>query len=196
MIKDKNFKTKYVIKIPKNITVIHCDKTNTLVFIGPIKRKILKLDIKIAYINVSNLIIVSKVPIRISSKNSLKKLKKIQGTTTSKIKQALIETSNLLYQKLNLVGVGYRVFNVEQLKKKNQLCLKLGYSHLIYHKVPEDLNTFCVKFTKLFIFGSTSYENLTQTLASIRKCKLPEPYKGKGILRDQEKIILKKGKKI
>ena len=59
-----------------------------------------------------------------------------------------------------------------------------------------DLKVHCQKFTKLFIFGNCSLENLTQTVAQIRACKLPEPYKGKGILYDTEKISLKKGKKI
>ena len=52
------------------------------------------------------------------------------------------------------------------------------------------------KFTKLFLFGNCSFDTLTQTAAQIRAFKRPEPYKGKGILHDQEKIILKKGKKI
>lgn len=120
--------------------------------------------------------------------------KKIQGTTVAKIKQILIESTYTLYQKLNLVGVGYRVFAHEQLK--NQIYFKLGYSHLIYFKIPSELNTHCQKFTKLFLFGNCSFDLLTQTASQIRVCKLPEPYKGKGILYDQEKIVLKKGKKI
>ena len=48
----------------------------------------------------------------------------------------------------------------------------------------------------LFLFGDCSYDKLTQTAAQIRSFKRPEPYKGKGILYDQEKILLKKGKKI
>ena len=106
----------------------------------------------------------------------------------------MIEVTYTLYQKLNLVGVGYRVFAHEKIT--NQIYLKLGYSHLIYHRIPDEISSYCQKFTKLFIFGNSSINLLTQTAAQIRHCKLPEPYKGKGILYDQEKIILKKGKKI
>ena len=111
-----------------------------------------------------------------------------------KIKQILIEITYILHCKLNLIGVGYRVFTHEKLA--NQIYFKLGFSHLIYFRVPLGINIYCQKFTKLFFFGNSSYNLLTQTTAQIRNCKLPEPYKGKGILYDQEKIILKKGKKI
>jgi ribosomal protein L6P/L9E len=48
----------------------------------------------------------------------------------------------------------------------------------------------------MFIFGNTSYNSLTQVTSQIRSCKVPEIYKGKGILYYQEKVILKKGKKV
>ena len=187
--------TKYTIKIPKDIQIIYCSKTNLLIITGPLTKKTLRLDVKIINLDKYKSINVTRIPGKnTNSKNKIKDLKKIQGTTVAKIKQSIIETSNILYHKLNLVGVGYRAFDVENID--NQICLKLGYSHLIYHKTPENLNVFCVKLTKLFLFGTISYDKLTQTASSIRNCKLPEPYKGKGILHDQEKISLKKGKKI
>ena len=142
----------------------------------------------------SQLIVVTQIPLLNISTGSLKSSKKLQGTIVSKIKQAIIEVSYTLYNKLNFVGVGYRVFAHEKLQ--NQIYLKLGYSHLVYFKIPNDLNSFCQKFTKLFLFGNCSFDSLTHTAAQIRSCKLPEPYKGKGILYNQEKIVLKKGKKI
>ena len=194
MFSSKKLKKKYTIKIPKNINIMYCDEKNIITFIGPLQTKSLKLAVKIFLIPTSQLIIVSQIPVSDTSAVGLKNAKKLQGTTVSKIKQILIETTYTLYNKLNLVGVGYRVFSHEKLS--NQIYLKLGYSHLIYFKIPNDLNSFCQKFTRLFLFGNCSFETLTHTAAQIRNCKLPEPYKGKGILYDQEKIILKKGKKI
>lgn len=190
----KKLKKKYIIKIPKNINIIYCDKKNIITFIGPSQTKSLKLDVKIFLVPASELLIVSQIPVSGVSTVALKNAKKLQGTTLSKIKQILIETTYILYHKLNLVGVGYRVFAHEKLS--NQIYLKLGYSHLIYFKIPSNLNSFCQKFVKLFLFGNCSFDSLTHTAAQIRNCKLPEPYKGKGILYDQEKILLKKGKKI
>lgn len=194
MFSSNKFKKKHTIKIPKNIKILYCDKKNLLTFIGSAQIKSLKLKVKIFLTPTLSLITVTDIPVPEASAIEVRNVKKLQGTTVAKIKQVLIETSYILYQKLNLVGVGYRVFPYEQME--NQLYFKLGYSHLIYFKVPNLLQTHCQKFTKLFLYGNCSFESLTQTAAQIRASKLPEPYKGKGILYDQEKITLKKGKKI
>jgi len=128
------------------------------------------------------------------SNNQKKKIKTLQGTTVALIKQLIVETSSVLYQRIKFVGVGYRAFDVDNYKNK-LLLFKLGFSHPIYFKIPDKLKIFCLKFTKLFIYGS-SYQNITQTTALIRSNKFPEPYKEKGILYENEKIILKEGKKI
>ena len=194
MFSPNKFKKKYVIKVPKNIKILYCDEKNLLSFISPTQTKSLKLKVKIFLTLSLNLITVTNIPVAGSSAMDSKNVKKIQGTTTAKIKQILIETTHILYQKLNLVGVGYRVFPHEKLE--NQLYFKLGYSHLIYFRISDNLKTHCQKSTKLFLFGNSSFDNLTQTASQIRVCKSPEPYKGKGILYEQEKITLKKGKKI
>ena len=190
----KNSKKKYSVKIPKNIKILYCDKKNLITFIGPLSTKSLNLKIKLLLIPSSNLIVATSIPVDRKSAIGLKNSKKIQGTTIAKIKQILIEVTYVLSYKLNLVGVGYRAFSYE--KSPNQMYFKLGYSHLIYFKIPTGLTSNCLKFTKIFISGNKSYDLLTQTAAQIRSCKLPEPYKGKGILYDQETIVLKKGKKI
>lgn len=191
----RNLKKKYSIKIPKNIQIVYCDKKNIITFIGPLLTKSLKLKIKLFLIPSSRLVVASShLPVIGKSVISLKNIKKIQGTTIAIIRQTLIEITYTLYRKLNLIGVGYRVFSYDKLP--NQIYLKLGYSHLVYFKIPEGINSHCQTFTKLFLFGESSYNLLTQTAAQVRCCKLPEPYKGKGILHDQEKILLKKGKKI
>ncbi|MBE0439302.1 MAG: hypothetical protein IBX57_05920 [Gammaproteobacteria bacterium] len=187
-------KKKHTIKIPKNIKVLYCDKKNLITFIGSSQIKSLKVQVKLFLSSDLNMIMVTSIFASKTSATTIKNITKLQGTTVAKIKQILIEITYTLYHKLNLVGVGYRVFPYEQLN--NQLYFKLGLSHLTYFRVPSSLNTHCQKFTKLFIFGVSSFNILTQTAARIRAFKKPEPYKGKGILYDQEKIILKKGKKV
>jgi large subunit ribosomal protein L6 len=90
--------------------------------------------------------------------------------------------------------VGYRAFDVDNFENK-LLLFKLGYSHSIYFKIPIESQIFCLKRTKLFIHGN-SYQDITKIAAFIRSYKKPEPYKGKGILYETEKIILKEGKKV
>lgn len=194
MLNLKKLKKRHTVKVPKTINIIYCDKKNIITFVGPLQTKSIKLHVKVFLIPNSQLIVVTQIPLSNISAVSFKSAKKLQGTTVSKIKQTVIEVTYTLYNKLNLVGVGYRIFAHEKLP--NQIYLKLGYSHLVYFKISNDLNSFCQKFTKLFLFGNCSFDLLTHTAAQIRNCKLPEPYKGKGILYNQEKIVLKKGKKI
>ena len=182
------------IKIPKDISVFYCNKKQIITFIGPVTKKSLKIKVRIFVKELDKIILVSKLPFTNSSNNEKKKFKMLQGTTVALIKHVLIETSTVLYQKLKFIGVGYRTFPVEHLKSE-LLNFKLGYSHQIYFKIPSNLKVVCHKLTKLFIYGS-SYTQITQTAALIRSYKCPEPYKGKGILFENEKIKLKEGKKI
>lgn len=185
---------KSIIKIPNNVSVLYCVKKKVIIIIGPLKTKSLKLKVKILVSNEKKIIRISSLFFSKVSNNEKKTIQAIQGTTVALIKQLIIETSAKFYFKLKLVGIGYRVFNDESFK--NQLLLfKLGYSHFIYFKIPVNLKIFCLKSTKLFIYGN-SYKEITQTASVIRTYKTPEPYKGKGILYGNEKIVLKEGKKI
>lgn len=185
---------KYVIKIPNDITVLYCNKKKIVTVIGPLTKKSLKLKVKIMIEEEKKIIKVSSIPFLTISNNETKKIKSVQGTTAALIKQLIVETTVVLHQKLKFVGVGYRAFDVENFKNK-LLLFKLGYSHPIYFKIPNNLKTFCLKFTKLFIYGNF-YQSVTQTASLIRSYKKPEPYKGKGILYETEKITLKEGKKV
>lgn len=193
--KYNNIQKKYIVKIPENINVIYCDKKNIITFIGSIKTTSLKVPVKIFFSNSTNLLSITNLPNTSISTILKKQTKSLQGTTVALIKKVLVEISYELYSKLKFVGVGYRVFQMEK-PLENQIFLKLGYSHIIYFKIPNEFNSFSSKFTKLFIYGKSSHSKITQITSLIRDSKLPEPYKGKGILRYEEKISLKKGKKI
>jgi large subunit ribosomal protein L6 len=190
-----NFQKKYTIKIPENVTTFYCDKKKIITFSGPLKKKSLKLEVKPFFSNPSNLLIISDLSNTQNSISGKKKAKIMQGTTLAIIKHALIEINYQLYNKVKFVGVGYRSFQMNN-PLEDQIFLKLGYSHMIYFRIPSPLNTHVVKFTTLFIFGNSSYSEITKLVSLIRDCRLPEPYKGKGVLRYEEKISLKKGKKI
>jgi large subunit ribosomal protein L6 len=189
-LKNNSFKKKNTIKVPEDIQVTYCNVKNIAVFSKSAQNKSLKLGVKIILIPAKKLIVVTSIPSVIGSK----KIKKSQGTTVAAIKQQLIEMSYTLFTKLTLVGVGYRVFPYDKIS--NQVYFKLGYSHLVYFNIPNDLTVFCHKSTKMFLYGNSSYNTLTQTASQVRACKVPEVYKGKGILYDQEKVVLKKGKKV
>jgi len=183
---------RYTINIPNDILILYSSKKRTLIVKGAITQRSFLLEVKILVMDKTKTIIVTSIPFVASSNYQKKKMKSMQGTTVALIKQLIIETSAILHQKLKLVGVGYRAFNVENFKRLLQL--KLGYSHPIYYKVPNGLNFYNLKFTKLFISGNST-NALEQAAAIVRSFKTPEPYKGKGVLYETEKINLKEGKK-
>lgn len=185
---------KYEIKIPNDNIVLYCEKKRIITVLGPLTKKTLKLKLKIKITPEKKTILITSKPFSKLSNNQKKKIKALQGTTFALLKQLLIETSAILYQKLKFIGVGYRAFDVQGFEKK-LLMFKLGYSHPIYFKIPKNLNIFCLKLTKLFIYGN-SYQDITKITSLIQSYKTPEPYKGKGILYENEKIKLKEGKKV
>ena len=189
-LKTNKLKKKHIIKVPEDIKVTYCNSKNILIFNKLSSKKFLKLGVKIVLNSSKNSILVTDIPVTSGKKN----FKKLQGTIVANIKHQLIEISYVLYIKLILVGVGYRVFPYQ--KMDNQVYFKLGYSHMVYFKVPSKFSIFCSKSIKIFLYGNSSYKELTQIASQIRSYKVPEIYKGKGILYHQEKIILKKGKKV
>ena len=191
---EKTHNNKYIIKIPNHVTVLYFYDKDILTVVGPLKRKSLNLKLKVFFSENQKTISVSSDPcLKISNKQK-KNINALKGTTAAIIKQAILETSYLLYQKLKFVGIGYRTFDVDNFENR-LLMFRLGYSHPIFFKISEEVRIFCLKRIKLFIYGN-SYQNITQTAALIRSYKKPEPYKGKGILYENEKINLKEGKKV
>jgi large subunit ribosomal protein L6 len=185
---------KYKIKIPNYTNILYNKKKNILTVLGPLAKKSIKLKLILRSVPSKNILEVTNN--LISSFNSIeqKNITVFQGTTVALIKQTILETSTVLVNKLKMEGVGYRTFDVEKFEK-NLLMFKLGYSHPIFFLIPKAIKIKCLKLTKLFVIGY-DYQHVTQVASIIQSYKKPEPYKGKGILYDNQKIQLKEGKKI
>lgn len=91
-------------------------------------------------------------------------------------------------KKLKLVGVGYRA----ALKGKD-LELQVGFSHPVLIPCPDGL-TIEVPAQDQVIVSGIDKAAVGQLAANIRKVRPPEPYKGKGIQYEGEKIRRKAGK--
>ena len=87
-----------------------------------------------------------------------------------------------------LQGIGFNAFI-----EKDFLILKLGFSHNISIPIPSNIKI--INQSNNLIFSSIDYIFLTQFVHLIKSYKKPEPYKGKGLLLKNEKIIKKEGKK-
>ena len=90
-------------------------------------------------------------------------------------------------KKLEINGVGYRVA-----QQGTDLKFNLGFSHDVIYKVPAGITT-TIEQNTVTVSG-ISRQQVGQVAAEIRALKKPEPYKGKGIKYDDERIIRKSGK--
>ena len=185
---------KFNLRIPQNISVIFSEKKKTLTVIGPIATKSMKLKLKLIIDKNKKTLSISPLTFSRTSNAEKRRITALRATTAAQIKHLFIESSTTIFQKLKIVGVGYRIDFTENSENK-LLTLKLGYSHYFYVKVPDNLNLNCFTRTKFSIFGN-SYQEISKLSSKIREKKIPEPYKGKGILYENEVITLKEGKKI
>jgi len=179
---------KQSIKIPSNISV-EIEK-NSLLIKGPLGQKTIILLIKVLIDNIKKEIVITDILNSEFLGNRKLNDKALQGSTFALIKQHFLGVSIGFRKQLNIVGVGYRAF-IEN--NSNILTLKLGYSHPVLITIPNNLKIVCLKPTVISIFGIDK-QKVNEMAAKIKSHKIPEPYKGKGIIYQDEKIIRKEGK--
>ncbi|MGL6134787.1 MAG: 50S ribosomal protein L6 [Prochlorococcaceae cyanobacterium] len=91
-------------------------------------------------------------------------------------------------RKLEITGVGYRA--AVQGKK---LVVSAGYSHPV-ELTPPDGISFAVEGTTTVVVSGANKELVGNEAAKVRAIRPPEPYKGKGIKYEGERILRKAGK--
>jgi large subunit ribosomal protein L6 len=114
------------------------------------------------------------------------------GLYRSLINNMVTGVSEGFKTQLELVGVGYKATNTDQV-----LELTLGYSHYIYFKLPKEIKVETVSErgkNPMITLTSHDKQLLGQVVAKIRSLRPPEPYKGKGIKFPNEVLRRKAGK--
>lgn len=112
----------------------------------------------------------------------------LHGTTRSVVANMVSGVTEGFAKNLELVGVGYRAS-----KSGDKLVLNVGYSHPVEF-VPEKGIEFEVPAQNKIIIRGIDKELVGATAAKVRAVREPEPYKGKGIKYEGERIIRKEGK--
>jgi len=112
----------------------------------------------------------------------------LHGTTRSVIANMVNGVSEGFAKSLELVGVGYRVN-----KTGEKIVLNVGYSHPVEFEPEKGVEFEVPSNTKIIVKGIDK-ELVGATAAKIRSVREPEPYKGKGIKYEGERIIRKEGK--
>jgi len=112
----------------------------------------------------------------------------LHGTTRTVVANMVNGVTQGYEKSLELVGVGYRAN-----KSGNKLVLNVGYSHPV-EIVPEPGIEFEVPSNTKIVVKGIDKELVGATAAKIRAVREPEPYKGKGIKYEGERILRKEGK--
>ena len=125
----------------------------------------------------------------VTPRSDTKRARTLWGTTRALVNNMVGGVSKGFTKTLEINGVGYRA----QVQGKN-LQLQLGYSHDVVYPIPAGVTIKCEKPTQITISGADR-QRVGQVAAEIRAFRKPEPYKGKGIKYDNERILRKEGKK-
>ncbi|MCU6711684.1 50S ribosomal protein L6 [Paenibacillus sp. J5C_2022] len=167
------------IAVPSGVNV---SLDNTVITVkgpkGTLSRELHK-DMKV---NVSE----SEVLIERPSDNKLHR--SLHGTTRSLVANMVSGVTEGFSRNLELVGVGYRAS-----KSGDKIVLNVGYSHPV-EIAPESGIEFEVNGNTKITVRGIDKERVGAVAAQIRSVREPEPYKGKGIKYEGERIIRKEGK--
>lgn len=170
---------KLAIKIPKG-TDIKIDG-QTISVKGP--KGELKTDfLREVKVEVQN----DEILVKISNPED-KKEKSLWGLYRALINNMVIGVNEGFEKKLEYKGVGYRAAVAG-----NKLNLNLGFSHPVEFPLPLGISA-SVEGNSITISGIDK-QLVGEVAAQIRKLRLPEPYKGKGIRYSDEVIRRKAGK--
>jgi large subunit ribosomal protein L6 len=124
----------------------------------------------------------------VSLKNNNRSSRSLYGLYRTLINNMVVGVSEQFKLTLTLKGVGYRGS-----VQGNTLVLNLGYSHPVNIQIPEDISVEVVQNTTLN-FKSCDKASLGLFAAQVRSWRPPEPYKGKGIIYENEIVRRKAGK--
>lgn len=114
--------------------------------------------------------------------------KALHGLTRTLIANNVLGVSQGYTKALEIVGTGYRAMS-----KGSSIELALGLSHPVIVEPPAGITLQVEGNTKILVSGIDK-QAVGEVAANIRKLRKPEPYKGKGIRYEGERVRRKAGK--
>ncbi|GHT88851.1 50S ribosomal protein L6 [Alphaproteobacteria bacterium] len=122
-------------------------------------------------------------------KNTARLTRALWGTTRRNVFNVVAGLANGFKIELELVGVGYKAA-----VQNKDLVLQLGYSHDVVYPIPDGISIDCPKASTVVVTGHCK-KQVGEVAARLRKFRKPEPYKGKGVIKNGEFVYRKEGKK-
>ena len=127
--------------------------------------------------------------VSVSMRQDNQRSRVLWGTTRNNINNMVKGVTDGFKTTLEIEGVGFRAA-----VQGKDLILQLGFSHEIKYPMPEGITIKAEKPTVISVSG-VDRQKVGQVAAEIREFKKPEPYKGKGIKYQGERVRRKEGKK-
>ena len=169
------------INVPAGVTVT-VDAENCIVTVKGQKGTLTQ-----KYHNRMNVVCENNV-ITVTRPSDEKEDRSLHGLTRTLIYNMVVGVTEGYQKKLEVNGVGYRVA-----MQGKALNLTLGYSHPVVVEAPDGI-TFETPDANTIIIKGINKQVVGETAAFVRSRRAPEPYKGKGIKYEGEKIRRKSGK--
>src|SRR6476659_4155182 len=113
----------------------------------------------------------------------------LHGLTRSLVNNMVVGVTDGFRKQLEIVGVGYRA----EAQGNDGIRLALGFSHPVIVKAPAGI-TFAVPAPTQVVVEGIDKEVVGQIAADIRAIRKPEPYKGKGVRYQGERVLRQAGK--
>ena len=126
--------------------------------------------------------------LQVNPVNTSRRSRERHGLSRTLVANMVEGVSQGFTRKLEIVGVGYRA-SLQGMK----LVVSAGYSHPVEMVPPEGVSFSVENNTTVFVSGADK-EAVGNEAAKVRAIRPPEPYKGKGIKYEGEKILRKAGK--
>jgi large subunit ribosomal protein L6 len=120
--------------------------------------------------------------------NEEKQTKAFHGLYRNLLNNMVIGVSAGFSRVLIITGVGYRAE-----VRGDLLVMSLGFSNDVYIGIPDGLAV-AVEPNGRVVISGIDKQRVGEFASQIRKLRVPEPYKGKGIRYEDEKIRRKVGK--
>ena len=117
-----------------------------------------------------------------------KTIRTFHGLCRSLAQNAVTGVTEGFSKKLEIVGVGYRAK-----AEKGRLEISLGYSRPILYTIPEGIEIIAEKPTLLTVQG-IDRQKVGQAADEIKRLRIPDPYKQKGVRYVGERLIKKERK--
>lgn len=130
---------------------------------------------------------VAEAEVTVARADDTKIAKSQHGLMRTLIKNMVLGVTEGFSKKLVIKGVGFRLEGGGR-----DITMSLGFAHPVKYQAPEGVNLTVDKLN-LTVSGINK-QQVGQAAAEIRALKKPEPYKGKGIRYEGERIIMKAGK--